>query len=285
MSKENIFSGLLGDIVAAAEKNNPPEDEDYLGDDGLMCCGKCHTHKQRKLKALGKEMIVPTMCHCASERLENTKKQEEDERKSIRRRQIRESAFSSSNTRKCCFDADETYNTKISAFMRKYARSFDPSESSGLILYGGFGTGKSFYAACIVNAVIDRNYTAKFTSISEIEAELWGANDKKAVYDYFNSFDLLVLDDFSAERNTPYMQEIIYNVIDNRYRSKKPLIITTNLTVDELQFPKETWQKRNFSRILESSIPFAVHGKDKRQEKGMSSVRERIEKIMSFSES
>ena len=41
------------------------------------------------------------------------------------------------------------------------------------------------------------------------------------------SFPLLIIDDFGMERGTEYGLEQVYNVIDSRYRSRKPLIVTT----------------------------------------------------------
>ena len=51
---------------------------------------------------------------------------------------------------------------------------------------------------------------------------------------------LLILDDFGMERGTEYGLEQVYSVIDSRYRSGKPLIATTNLTLEELQHPQDT---------------------------------------------
>ena len=58
------------------------------------------------------------------------------------------------------------------------------------------------------------------------------------------SFPLLILDDFGMERGTEYGLEQVYNVIDSRYRSNKPLIVTTNLTLEELQHPEDTAHAR-----------------------------------------
>ena len=52
------------------------------------------------------------------------------------------------------------------------------------------------------------------------------------------SFPLLILDDFGMERGTEYGLEQVYNVIDSRYRSGRPLIVTTNLTLEDLQHPE-----------------------------------------------
>ena len=51
-------------------------------------------------------------------------------------------------------------------------------------------------------------------------------------------YPLLIIDDFGMERGTEYGLEQVFNVIDSRYRSGKPLIVTTNLTLDDLRNPR-----------------------------------------------
>lgn len=273
---------ILNNLITKAEKNNPQAPEDYIGENGLLYCGKCNTPKQCEFKALGTERIVFCLCECKKQEQEEEKRLIEERKEAFRRQQIREAAFSDKDTRHFTFDVDDKSNTKASALSRGYAASFNPSESKGLLLYGDCGTGKSFYAACIVNAVIDRNYTAKFTSISEIEAERWAANDKKAVYDYFNGFDLLVLDDFSAERDTQYMQEIAFNIIDRRFKSGKPLIVTTNLTPAEIAEPKSMEQKRVLSRIIGSCTSYVLRGTDKRTENRKTDNSAECDKLLHY---
>ena len=52
-----------------------------------------------------------------------------------------------------------------------------------------------------------------------------------------DDYSLLVVDDLGVERNTEYAMEQIFIVIDSRYRSKKPLIVTTNLKLEEIKNP------------------------------------------------
>ena len=66
-------------------------------------------------------------------------------------------------------------------------------------------------------------------------------------------YPLLILDDFGMERGTEYGLEQVFNVIDSRYRSGKPLIVTTNLTLDDLRNPEDTAH----SRIMTGCFPCA----------------------------
>ena len=65
------------------------------------------------------------------------------------------------------------------------------------------------------------------------------------------SYPLLILDDFGMERGTEYGLEQVYSVIDSRYRSRRPMIITTNLKLSELKNPPDLAHARIYDRILE----------------------------------
>ena len=61
------------------------------------------------------------------------------------------------------------------------------------------------------------------------------------------SCPLLILDDLGMERDTKFGLETVYDVIDGRYLSGKPLIVTTNLTLRELQKEKCRKESKNGS--------------------------------------
>ena len=67
------------------------------------------------------------------------------------------------------------------------------------------------------------------------------------------------------ERGTEYGLEQVYNVIDSRYRSGKPLIVTTNLTLEELRNPEDTAHTRIYSRLTDMCTPVRFTGEDFRK--------------------
>ena len=81
------------------------------------------------------------------------------------------------------------------------------------------------------------------------------------------------------KRQTEYGLEQVYNVIDSRYRSRKPLIVTTNLTLQEIQNPEDTAHARIYDRLLEMCLPIHFSGVSQRrkiaQEK-MERLKQRI---------
>ena len=80
------------------------------------------------------------------------------------------------------------------------------------------------------------------------------------------SYPLLILDDFGMERGTEYGLEQVYSVIDSRYRSGKPLIATTNLTLEELQHPQDTPHARIYDRLTSMCAPVRFTGSNFRKE-------------------
>ena len=85
-------------------------------------------------------------------------------------------------------------------------------------------------------------------------------------------YPLLVIDDFGMERGTEYALEQIYNIIDSRYRSRKPLIVTTNLTLTELKKTQDTAHARIYDRLLELCIPIACTGPSMRKNIGQAKL-------------
>ena len=104
-------------------------------------------------------------------------------------------------------------------------------------------------ALTIANALMEREISVCMTNFALILNDLAASyKDRNEYIARFCSFPLLILDDFGMERGTEYGLEQVYNVIDSRYRSRKPLIVTTNLTLEELQNPEDTAHARIYDR-------------------------------------
>ena len=70
----------------------------------------------------------------------------------------------------------------------------------------------------------------------------------------------------SAVYDVVDLLQCIYNIVDSRYRSRKPLIVTTNLTLDEIRHPQDTVHARIYDRLLEMCIPISCTGVSFRKE-------------------
>jgi DNA replication protein DnaC len=264
MSFEQIIDGIEQKAAEAIKQ----EENDYI-QDGLLYCGKCHTPKQCRVVLFEKERTPYCLCKCEKERLDKEERERERREREARIRERRRIGFPDSQMQEMTFANDDLTNPRISQAMRKYVDNFSELRKTGqgILLYGEVGTGKTYFAAAVANALIDKGYSALVTNFARIANTVSGTFEKQEYYDSLNEFHLLVIDDLAAERKTEYMQEIVYNVIDSRYRAGLPMIITTNLTAQELKNPHDITNKRIFDRVMERCLPIEVKGANRRHKK------------------
>lgn len=207
----------------------------------------------------------PRQCLCERTRIEN----EEKERK------LREYEETLSRNRSICFQDKTMYNWNFAhddgtvesmIHAKNYVEHFDEmiARHTGLLFWGDVGTGKSFMAGCIANALLEKEYTVKMTNFSTIINDLFACEDKNEYIESLAKYSLLIIDDLGAERNTEYATENVFNVIDRRYRSGKPLIVTTNLELALLKQEEAVDRQRIYDRVLEMCVPIRVSGESKR---------------------
>lgn len=264
----NIFENIV-DEIASKTPGLDTENGDYIGDDGLMICGNCNTPKQTRVNILGKIKIVPCMCECMQKAYNDDLQARKDaeERKKIML--MRRECFASKEFENYTFEKDDRKDERVSNAARNYANKWNEMEieNIGLLFYGDVGTGKTFYAGCIANALIDKGIPAYMTSFARIVNTMQGMYAGKQDYiDKITSYPLLIIDDLGAERGSDYMLEQVYSIVDARYQSGKPLIVTTNIPIDEIKEPADLKYKRIYDRILEMCHPVALKGHSRRRE-------------------
>lgn len=257
---------------------------DHIGEDGLVYCGKCGSRKQLRVKFGDKTHVVRCVCKCESKELEEKKRQEEYEEQMRRINRLKEASMMDKKYREVTFDKYEVReeNKKVFEMAKKYADRFQDmyKKNQGLLLYGPVGTGKSFTAACIGNYLLDNAKPVIMTSFVKILQDIW-ENDREAEYiTILNSASLLIVDDLGTERETDYALEKVYNIIDSRVRANKPMIITSNLELNDMMECEDIRKKRIYDRILECCYPMYVGGKSFR----MMKAAQRFDKMKDFLE-
>lgn len=276
----NVMASILDGVASRTEAATQWENE-YLADDGLLHCSVCGRAKQVVVHIqiaglVDEKKTVRCRCDCLTPDEIRAREIAEYDAAQERERRRREcfavvdlsGKKGVSKMAGWTFAKDDRQRPDLSDNMQAYADQFQKyrKESHGLVLYGNVGTGKSYMAASIANAVIDQGYTARMVSFGQIGNEMQQTWEKQEYIDNLCKHDLLIIDDLGTERKSEYMQEIVYNVIDTRYRAGGPLIITTNLTADELSKPGEIGYARIYDRILERCLAVKVDGNSRRRQ-------------------
>ena len=238
-------------------------EDEYLNEDNLICCSKCHTPRQKRINAMGKTMEPRCMCVCQTadhEKREQERKHREFLDMVERNRSV---GLPDPELRKHTFENDLGYNPKQIAMAKQYVQHWEEflASSTGLLLWGNVGTGKSFIAGCIANALLDKGVPVIMTNFARLLNKLTDmySGDRNAYIDSFTKYPLMIIDDLGVERNSEFTREQVFSVIDSRYRSQLPMIVTTNLSLEELKDTTDLSKARIYDRVIERCLPIRVN--------------------------
>ena len=268
-------------------KNTQMPVTDYVGKDGLLYCGICHEAKEDRFpegfRLLGTLDKHPRLCAC-----ERARRVKEERENKVRRHEqeverLRRNCFTDRCQYNMTFDSSAVAHGQIET-CRRYAENWDEvvKGNFGLLFWGDVGTGKSYLASCIANALIEKEVSVRMLNFDQILNA--GFEEKARILGDLSKYGLLILDDFGMERETEYGQEIVFQVIDNRYQCRKPMIITTNLSLKTLGNPKDLEHERIYGRILEVCVPIHFDGENLREKERQKKVREFRKLIIDRSE-
>lgn len=131
-----------------------------------------------------------------------------------------------------------------------------------MLLFGNVGTGKSYAAGCIANALIERLESVLFVGMSDVVNRMQGnfGTDRDHYMKSLMRPDLLILDDLGAARNTSFGKERVFDVVDKRLLTGKPMIVTTNIPLSVMKQATDLDDRRIFDRILEVCVPIMFDG-------------------------
>lgn len=244
--------------------------EFYIGEDGSNYCATCkeaiEVQLPQKVQAYLNMKTHPRQCACIRER----NAREEKERKVREHKQTVESntsvCFEEKAMREWNFKNDNGLNPYMD-FAKNYVVNWHEfkKEGHGLILWGGVGSGKSYMAACIANALLEQEVKVLMTNFATIINGIFSATDKNDYVNAICGYDLLIIDDLGVESHSEYRMEGLFNIIDRRVRSGKPMIITTNLTMKEMDETQDLNEARIYDRIRAVCQPVQIKGESQRK--------------------
>lgn len=178
--------------------------------------------------------------------IEQTKREEEAERKIAYQRKI-EKLFEQSNISKRGMKRTfETFtvndeNKDVFTMSKRYTDCWEKykEDGTGLIFIGRYGTGKTHLAFAIANSLLIQGIPViyeTFINLMEKLKESYNNNnlDYYEIIKLYCECDLLIIDDLGKERLSEWVLEKLFQIVNTRYENMLPIIITTNYTEQEL---------------------------------------------------
>jgi DNA replication protein DnaC len=120
------------------------------------------------------------------------------------------------------------------------AQHFSQSLKGWLLLQGGYGCGKTHLAAAIANFAVSIGVPTLFITVPDLLDTLrFAYQDRESTFEErfeeIRTASLLVLDDFGTQNATPWAQEKLFQILNYRYINHLPLVVTTNLAIEEIE--------------------------------------------------
>lgn len=249
-------------------------------DSTLVICKECGEPRQKEVNIMGINRIVPVLCKCKKEKLDQQNKEEKAREKQDKLRQLftnslMDKKFSNEIFENWDFSKGDKkmYNLGV-----KYCERFQEAKKEGLgfLFYGTPGNGKTFLSNCIANRLLNNMYPVICVSINALLERIrktyskWGQEGEDTILNALSIADLLIIDDLGTEQDTEWSRSRIYNIIDNRYRNGLPLIISTNKSLDQL---KKMYHERTIDRLLEICTPVQNVSKSIRTEQAKKNTK------------
>jgi DNA replication protein DnaC len=172
-----------------------------------------------------------------------------------------------------------SYTLAERAFLasKRFVKDFlEDNEPDGLLFSGSVGCGKTYLACCIANALLEHGVEVLFLVVPDLLDEIkatydpnGGTNTEHDLLEAARKVPVLILDDLGAHNYTDWVRNKIYSIINYRLNNQLPTVITTNLTLNDLN---EFLGERTTSRIIQMCQSYLIMVKDdirvaKRREK------------------
>lgn len=263
-------------LMEVLEKDLKPKELDYR--EALKTCEVCNDpiEKLVTLEGFNRTIKANVNCRCRKEELATKKILEENKEKQIRLNNIIKNSLMDNSFREKNFENwdFEKGNKKMHNIGVKYSNNFKEmkEKSVGMLIYGEPGNGKTYVSAAIANKLLDDMVPVICVSINSLLSRIketfnsWGKEAEDTILKSLSNADLLVIDDLGTEQQTEWSKSKIYNIIDSRYRNGLPLIISTNVSLVDLE---NKYDKRTYDRLLEMCTPIINEGTSIRRRKAV----------------
>lgn len=243
-----------------------------VSDLALTTCDKCGGATAREITILGRVRKVHVVCECEKKEIELEEQRELAAERQYKLKQLFTNSLMDKKFSNETFDnwdfekgTKQMYNVGFN-----YCQKFNEVKKEGLgfLIYGEPGNGKTFLSNCIANELLNKMHPVICVSINALLERIrdtyskWGQEGEGTILKALSIADLLIIDDLGTEQDTEWSRSRIYNIIDNRYRNRLPMIISTNKSIDQL---KNMYHERTIDRLLEICTPIQNEGQSIRK--------------------
>lgn len=293
MNAYNSQFDILKMVAQRGLRNQVQRKGDFIGPDGMLMCGKCGEARQKMMELAAptegdlshmSTLMAAASCRCDREKEEREKREEQAKKDMERIERLRGASLMDEKFKCSTFDTFSTnkYNEKNMTTSRRYVEKFDEmlQKNRGLLFWGDVGTGKSFTAACIANALLAKKVPVVMTSFIKLLVAIQSNQSQETeIMSRLNRAKLVIFDDLGAERDTDYALEKVYNIVDSRSRKCLPMLLTTNLSLQQMKGEADIRYRRIYDRIFETCYPMQFTGQSWRKKEASRGFEE-MEKLL-----
>ncbi len=223
------------------------------------------------------DMVVHGSCHCDAATADRNHQEQERRKLEEQRRQHKEerryrdrltrSGIPARYRTGTLADFDSAHNKAAHVAAVGYVTDFAKHrrDGKGLFLIGEVGRGKTRLATIIALEVLRQGFSVRYSStvdlLERIKGEFGTSNAGNTLRGYLDA-DLVVLDDIGKDHRTEWSESTIFQIINDRYEQTRPLIITSNLGIDDLRRHYQWSGDAIVSRVFESCQGLLLTGPD-----------------------
>ena len=258
------------------------EPDEYINPkDGLIYCKKCSKPRQRHDTIFGRDYYIRIPCDCQKESLRTEKRIREEKEHERLVANLKADGLAWKELRNYRFDQACNLDPKTMTTLKYFSEHFRTENLPGLLLWGPPGRGKTFAAACIINAVIETGQPAIMVSFEQLLEELSSLNlsDRQAHLNHIFGQALICFDDFDLRYLTRTTTPMAVDIMNRVSHCSCPVLFTTAYTLDELEHPKTELSQKLFRLIMRRCIPLYIGGEDlirQEQQRNLAKLQEAV---------
>ena len=175
---------------AFVNKENIANTDGCTDEEGFFICSNCNTRKQTEIKNPFNNKLekVPIMCQCQTEKYDHEEADRFRYKFEMKVSRLRRDGLTDPEYLNWVFNNDDERYADISRACKKYVDEWNEmkSENVGLLFFGSVGTGKTFYACCIANALLEKCVPVLVTSFPRILNRIQSVGWNEDRYEFIN---------------------------------------------------------------------------------------------------